>query len=27
MVDGESPHLVRAREKVVDLFAHENLLP
>ncbi len=27
MVDGSQPHLIRSREAVVQLFAHERLLP
>ncbi len=27
MVDGSSTHLIRARERVQDLYAHEKLLP
>ena len=27
MVDGSQPHLIRSRETVVQLFAHERLLP
>ena len=27
MVDGDKSHVIREREKVVDLFAHEHLLP
>jgi len=27
MVDGDAVHLIRERESVVELFAHERLLP
>jgi diaminopimelate decarboxylase len=27
MVDGEHDHLVRARERTIDLYRHEHLLP
>ena len=27
VVDGKTTHLVRLREAVEELFAHENLLP